>query len=193
MAVSRNITRAFTLFGEAPGRRAGLRGSGPMTPRRTHGPVGALLARDCRTPGVKRSASAAVARGRPERLSATPQPTPAGDAATCGRAEGVGGEAVDGIALRAALVIGHAKVLEPVKQVVAHPRRAPVFEVVVDHHAGHPDQITDELQAHADDHEPDNLSDLGIRQDGQKQGVNPVPFWLIRQDAVDQDGERPRF
>jgi hypothetical protein len=60
-------------------------------------------------------------------------------------------------------VVGHAEVLELVEQVVAHPRRAPVFEVVVDHHAGHPHEIADELQAHADHHEADDLSYLAVR------------------------------
>ena len=109
------------------------------------------------------------------------------------RAEGVCREAVDGVSLRPALVVGHAEVLELVEEVVAHACRAAVFEVVVDHHAGHPDEVADELQAHADDHEPDDLADLGVRQDGQEQRVDPVAFRLVREHAVDQDREGPCF
>ena len=41
--------------------------------------------------------------------------------------------------------------------------------------------------------EPDDLADLAVRQDGQEQRVDPVAFGLIREDAVDEHGERPRF
>src|SRR4051794_36555812 len=67
-------------------------------------------------------------------------------------------EAVNGVALWMAAVVGEAEVLEFRKQVVAHARGAAVVEVVVDHHARHPDEIADELNAHTDEYQTDDLA-----------------------------------
>ena len=107
------------------------------------------------------------------------------------RAECVGGQAVDRVALRAAAVIGQPERLELAEEVVADPRRAAIVEVVVDHHAGHPGEIADEVQHHADEHEADHLADLAVRHQRQEEAVHPVAFRLRRQHAVDEDRERP--
>jgi hypothetical protein len=51
--------------------------------------------------------------------------------------------------------------------------------------------VADHLQPEADQHEPDHLPDLVVRQDGEEVAVDPVALRVLGQHGVDQDGERP--
>ena len=63
--------------------------------------------------------------------------------------------------------------------------------MIVDHHAGHPHRVPDDLQAEADEHEADDLSDLALGQDGEKQTMDPVALRLLGEHAVDEHREGP--